>query len=292
MQNTTNYNMTIAEGSDPVNLLTQCYPNFNIIDGAMFANKQGSIGTATEVTTGTIHAITRSNSDANMFRFTATSAWTAGDTMTLDGVGVTVHLPDGTTPASGAYIIGAEVLCVVNGSLVTMFVGGAPQTYVETFNSRSGDVTPQASDYDGSMIDYDNTLSGLTSTDVQGAIDELASAEPTGGVTYDLLWTNPNPTADFAADTITLSESAANYDFLVIEYKNSKTSTYRGLFTVPTDAQCTLYFYSDVFYTRNITAISGTSVTIDDAKRIATYGAAGTVSNVALIPYKIYGMKI
>ena len=176
MQNTTHYNLTKAEGTDTVNLLTQCYPNFDTIDAAMYANKQGSIGTATEVTTGTVHAITRANPDSDVFRFTATSAWTSGDTMTLDGSGVTVHLADGTTPSTGAYIIGAEVLGVVNGSLVTLFLSSAIQTYVSSFNSRSGAVSPAASDYDASMIDYDNTISGLNATDVQGAIDEIASS--------------------------------------------------------------------------------------------------------------------
>lgn len=174
MQTTTHYNLTKAEGTDTVNLLTQCYPNFDTIDAAMFENKQSSIGTATEVTTGTVHAITRANPDSDVFRFTATSAWTAGDTMTLDGSGVTVHLADGTTPASGAYIIGAEVLGVVNGSLVTLFLSSAIQIYVSSFNSRSGAVSPQASDYDESMIDYDNSISGLNATDGQAAIDELA----------------------------------------------------------------------------------------------------------------------
>lgn len=173
MQNTTHYNLTKAEGTDTVNLLTQCYPNFDTIDAAMFANKQGSIGTATEVTTGTVHAITRNNSDSDVFRFTATSAWSAGDTMTLDGVGVTVHLADGTTPATGAYIIGAEVLGVVNGSLVTLFLSSAIQSYVSSFNTRTGAVSPASSDYDASMIDYDNTISGLNATDVQGAVDEI-----------------------------------------------------------------------------------------------------------------------
>lgn len=175
MQTTTHYSLTKAEGTDVVNLLTQCYPNFDTIDAGMFANKQAVVGVATEVTTGTVHTITRSNTDSNVFRFTATSAWTAGDTMTLDGVGVSVHLPDGTTPTTGAYIIGAEVLAIVNGSLVTLYLTSTIQTYVKTFNSRSGDVTPTAGDYDASMIDYDNTSSGLTSTDVQTALDEIVS---------------------------------------------------------------------------------------------------------------------
>lgn len=46
-------------------------------------------------------------------------------------------------------------------------------SYVESFNSRTGAVVPAASDYDANQVDYDNTTSGLTATEVQGAIDEL-----------------------------------------------------------------------------------------------------------------------
>lgn len=175
MQQTTNYNLLIPEGTDIVNPLTQVNPNFQTIDGAMFANKQATIGTASEVVTGTVHAIIRNNADSDVFRFTATGAWTAGDTMTLDGQAVTVHLSDGTTPATNSYIIGAEVLAMVNGSLVTLAISTTPPAQgVTSFNSRTGAVVPTASDYDASMVDYDNTASGLNSTDVQGAIDENA----------------------------------------------------------------------------------------------------------------------
>lgn len=174
MQQTTNYNLLIPEGTDVVNPLTQVNPNFQTIDGAMFANKQATIGTASEVVTGTVHAIIRNNTDSDVFRFTATGAWTSGDTMTLDGQSVTVHLSDGTTPATNSYIIGAEVLAMVNGSLVTLAISTTPPAQgVTSFNTRTGAVVPAASDYDGSMIDYDNTTSGLNSTDVQGAIDEI-----------------------------------------------------------------------------------------------------------------------
>lgn len=185
MQQTTNYNLLIPEGTDVVNPLTQVNPNFQTIDGAMFANKQATIGTASEVVTGTVHAIIRNNPDSDVFRFTATGAWTSGDTMTLDGQSVTVHLSDGTTPATNSYIIGAEVLAMVNGSLVTLAISTTPPAQgVTSFNSRTGAVVPAASDYDASMVDYDNTVSGLNSTDVQGAIDELQTeiqSIPAGG---------------------------------------------------------------------------------------------------------------
>lgn len=176
MQSTTNYSMNILEGTDIVNVPVQLNPNFQTIDSEMFKNKQSGIGTATEVVTGTVHAVVRNNLDAEVFRFTATGNWASGDTMTLDGSAVTVHMADGTAPTAGAYVIGAEVVAVVNGTLVTLLTSnGAIDPGVTSFNSRTGAVTPAASDYDASMIDYDNTGSGLLATDVQSAIDEVAS---------------------------------------------------------------------------------------------------------------------
>ena len=120
MQYTAHYNMAIAEGSDVVNPLTQIFPNFSTIDAQMYSNANSGVGVATEVTTGNVHAIVRGNTNNPVFRFTATSAWAAGDSMTVDGNAVTVHLTDGQTPPSGAYIIGSEVLAILNGALVTL----------------------------------------------------------------------------------------------------------------------------------------------------------------------------
>jgi hypothetical protein len=50
---------------------------------------------------------------------------------------------------------------------------GAAGGGVTTFNGRSGVVVPQAHDYNAGQIDYTNTTSGLSATDVQGALDEI-----------------------------------------------------------------------------------------------------------------------
>lgn len=154
MQYTPNYNLITVEGTDVVNPLVQMNPNFTDIDAAMFANKQAVIGSATEITSGTVHSITRANPDSNYFRFTATSNWTAGDSMNVDGVTVSVYLTDGTTPESGSYVINSEVLGMISGSRVTLFVSSQKQ-------QTASDVT------------YDNTVSGLTANNVQTAIDEI-----------------------------------------------------------------------------------------------------------------------
>ena len=157
MQYTTHYNLNLPEGTDIVNPLVQDNPNYSAIDAAMFANKQAVIGTASEVVSGTVHAITRSNPDSDYFKFTATGNWTVGDSMSVDGTTVSVYLSDGTTPATGAYIINTEVLALLSGTRVTLIVSAGVEV---------------ASD-----VAYDNTGSGLTATNVQDAIDELAGVK-------------------------------------------------------------------------------------------------------------------
>lgn len=161
MQYTTHFNLNLPEGTDIVNPLVQDNPNYSAIDAAMFANKQAVIGTASEVVSGTVHAITRSNSDSDYFKFTATGNWTAGDSMSVDGTTVSVYLSDGTTPATGAYIINTEVLALLNGSRVTLIVS-------------AGAVAANA-------VSYDNSGSGLAASNVQDAIDEINGKLPGNG---------------------------------------------------------------------------------------------------------------
>ena len=156
MQNTTNFNFNLPEGTDLWNYLTQTNPNFTALDSILKSVQDGTVTTATEVTSGTAHAVTRTLPDANVIRFTATGAWTLGDTMTIDGTPVTVVKPNGTSLQTGDYIIGSEVLGVLRATQFTVYVGGV-------------------SSLDASDVTYDNTGSGLSATDVQDAIDEVNS---------------------------------------------------------------------------------------------------------------------
>ena len=157
MQYTSNFNFNLPEGTDLWNYLTQTNPNFTALDTLLKSIQDGTVTTATEVTSGTAHAVTRTLPDANVIRFTATGVWTLGDTMTIDGTPVTVVKPNGTSLQTGDYIIGSEVLGVLRATQFTVYVGGA-------------------SSMDAEDIDYDNTVSGLTATNVQAAIDEEAAA--------------------------------------------------------------------------------------------------------------------
>lgn len=121
MTNTTYYNLNIVEGTDIVNPLTVDNPNYEKIDEAMHNNAVSGVTLATEIANGTVHAITRENSECAVIRFIATSNWKAGDTATVDGVPVTALLPSGETLPDGAYVINANVLCILTGTNLTVY---------------------------------------------------------------------------------------------------------------------------------------------------------------------------
>ena len=121
MTTTTYYDLNIVEGTDIVNPLTVDNPNYEKIDEAMHNNAVAGVTMATEIANATVHAITRENSECAVIRFIATSNWKAGDTATVDGVPVTALLPSGETLPDGAYVINANVLCILTGTNLTVY---------------------------------------------------------------------------------------------------------------------------------------------------------------------------
>lgn len=170
-QTTPNFGFNIAEGTDTVNLLTQCYPNFTSLDSILQSIKETGVTTAVATKTGTNFAVVRTDTDCNFFRFIATANYVAGDTFTVDGVPVTATSAAGTALPNGAFVINQSVIAILNSSVLTVLVGGG------------------LSSVDASDVDYDNSGSGLTATDVQAAIDEVVGDIPTGfaatAITYD-----------------------------------------------------------------------------------------------------------
>ena len=154
MTTTTYYDLNIVEGSDIVNPLIVDNPNYAKIDEVMHDNAVAGVTLATEIANATVHAITRENSDCAVIRFIATSRWKAGDTATVDGVPVTALLPSGETLPDGAYVINANVLCILTGTNLTVYVGGKN---VEN----------------ASEIPYNNTNVGAELTKLNGNIETL-----------------------------------------------------------------------------------------------------------------------
>ena len=122
MKQTSHYKFKQYEGADLFNPLTVEAQNIQDIDAGMYANKTAAVQSATEVKSGTVHAITRTVPGASVIKFVATSDWTAGDTCTVDGVQVTALLTTGETLPTGAWKINASVLAILNGTVLTVFV--------------------------------------------------------------------------------------------------------------------------------------------------------------------------
>lgn len=140
MNTSTYYGLNLAEGSDIVNPLIIDVPNYEKIDEVMHDNAVAGVGTATELLTGTVHALVRDNDETAIFRFVATANFTAGDTFTVDGVQVTALLPSGESLGSGAYVINANVLCILTGTLLTMYVPSGAIAVAEDSNKLGGEL--------------------------------------------------------------------------------------------------------------------------------------------------------
>ena len=101
------------------------------------------------------------------------------------------------------------------------------------------------------------------------------------------LWTNPNPDANFAAQTITLSKSASQFDFLLFEYMYSATSGYvmSQLMSADTTSIAMRVAQAGANRTggRNCT-VSGTSVVFEAAS------FNGSTNNAYCVPYRIIGI--
>ena len=118
---TENYNLAKPESSDYYNHQLYDNSNMDIIDEAMKENKSALVSKATDVFNGTVHTITRSNTDTPMFWFVADYKWDDSYTMVIDGTQVTVRTVEGTTPESEAFILGSRVLCLLDENIVTIF---------------------------------------------------------------------------------------------------------------------------------------------------------------------------
>ena len=167
MTNTTYYNLNIVEGTDIVNPLTVDNPNYEKIDEVMHNNAVSGVTLAAEITNATVHAITRENSECAVIRFIATSVWKAGDTATVDGVPVTVLLPSGETLPDGAYVINANVLCILTGTNLTVY---AERKKVDNAND----------------IAYNDTTVGAELVRLDGKIDNVNKDYESIGTNTDL----------------------------------------------------------------------------------------------------------
>lgn len=132
-------------------------------------------------------------------------------------------------------------------------------------------------------IDYEDWLELTEQEKETGRWDVIGVPGADGTVSFDLmtkLWENPDPTAEFAAQTITLSSS--DYDLLLVIAKYINNST--RVISPVLGLNGYLYFATEISsgavnYYRGFDS-SGNNVTFTNAN-----------DNTRLIPYQIYGIK-
>lgn len=247
MSLTPNYSFIIPTGTDAVNLLTQCYPNFTSLDTILVPIEENGVTPSTHTKVGTVHQIVRTKSMCNMFRFVATANYASGDTFTIDGASVTTTAVDGTALPAGAFVINQSVVGIVNGTVLTILVPGT--ITLPTINASS--------------VVYDNSVSGLTATDVQNAIDELQneiSSLPSNEHGLYEKWANPNPTSAYVPSTpVVLTDiDTTKVDALEIEWAIDRTET-SGIVTKR---------YELSAFLNNTLSVSENEVTIASASHI------------------------
>lgn len=144
MQNTQYYNLIKVEGTDIVNPLTQMNPNWDTIDATLRSNSVRLVSTATYSKSGTVHTINRNYAQTPVFRFTATADWNAGDSMIINGTGVNLITPAGEPLGEGAFVTGAQVIGIQNGTEATLMVSNK---YLPTASEVTTDGGDSVQDY-------------------------------------------------------------------------------------------------------------------------------------------------
>lgn len=290
MQTTTNYALKTYEGTDYFNPLTVENPNAVDIDAIMKSISDLAIGTATELTTGTVHAITRSDSDQAVFRFTATSNYATGDTFTVDTVQVSALTINGQALPDEAYLAGAEVLCALVGTRMTVY-GVTGSTIADDSLMLGG----QLPSYYGKATDVTlaqntATAAGTLATQLDGRVAALESAGT--GLKPTVLWSNNNVANNFIGQTVQLAADITTFDFYetVCQLQAGTGLTAMITFTsgmIPKDRN------TQVMSTNSSRAFvfSNDECQIGDGVYRAQYNAAGSVDNSRVIPVMIVGYK-
>lgn len=131
-----------------------------------------------------------------------------------------------------------------------------------------------------------------------GTKGERSGGSGGGGSTANIavLWTNSDPTSNFSAKTVDLSDAATNYDFLLFTYAIGTSAQRRDSTLIPVNEIVTDSAEYDLLInsgsanrtgSRTISMPSATSVTFGTGAYNGSASANGYV-----IPIAIYGIKL
>ena len=120
-----------------------------------------------------------------------------------------------------------------------------------------------------------------------------------GTLSETVLWTNPSPTAAFDGQTLSLSDSLSNYDYVKIDYRASTTNATESSMIIPISS---FYVEDTVTVSRSIAVKLSNSwyerlfnrsnnMGVIFANCIKRKDNSGTATNIFAIPTKISGLK-
>lgn len=189
-----------------------------------------------------------------------------------------------STQATNAVTVAGNALTVANGinskvGVLTDLTTTDKSTIVNAINEVNGK--------DAGDIAYDNTGSGLTATNVQDAIDEVAQGGGGGGssdVVFDEVWANADVTQTFAAQDVTPSDLKGHVAF-VIQYVGNNSNLNDQLFSHTVNQSTYKHVVPAVANYFRTVIFDGTKFTFGDGAI-----SGGSTNNALLIPYKIYGI--
>lgn len=135
------------------------------------------------------------------------------------------------------------------------------------------------------------TSSYVTKEDLKNVLNEVLP--PTPSEYKKLLWTNPNPTANFSAQTVSIDLS--DYDEVEVVTIVSRTSGKMGIchlyFTSPV-SQSLAFLGDDATKHARDLSINTSGITFQNGYyQYMTSGQSKTTDSGQAIPYKIYGIK-
>ena len=256
---TTNYGFTVCTGNDLVNPLTQIFPNFTSLDTILRNIANTGITTATEVKTGTVHALTRADTAVSMIRFQAVSRFDSGDTFTVDGVSVTATLPDGETMPDGGYIIGSMVLCELRDTQLTIYTSDSIANVNAAFNIGNTDISAIG----------DGSIKGAISTINANLTESYSQTADSNRYTATCLIRNGVKYVNLVCVGVSLSDSQNLYITFAEKLRPSSDTgriyglarcsdgtTTEAVINVATNGDCSIAFYN--YGTKTVTGFIGT----------------------------------
>lgn len=133
-----------------------------------------------------------------------------------------------------------------------------------------------------------NDIATNASTIETNSNNIIANTNAIAELQGEILWTNANPTSDFASQTITLDKSLDSYNCYEIIFRQNKNSTNERYFTtgkLPVGHGTILNAYSNN-YRPTGTTISGNTIYFENAS------VSGATDNGYAIPIYVIGYKI